>query len=120
MRAAQPLLMQLVGAPLLANPDSDGLGDRLRENDPTGPIAVPVLVVQGMADQMVSPEITGRFVQQQCLAGLSIEYITFSGLDHGNMDAPRSPVGAEVVQWTQDRLENRPQKVGCTRREIGK
>jgi pimeloyl-ACP methyl ester carboxylesterase len=120
MRAAQPLLMQLVGAPLLANPDSDGLGNRLRENDPNGPIAVPLLVVQGMADQMVSPEITGRFVQQQCLAGLSIEYITFSGLDHGNMDAPRSPVGPEVVQWTQDRLENRPQKIGCTRREIGK
>jgi glyoxylase-like metal-dependent hydrolase (beta-lactamase superfamily II)/acetyl esterase/lipase len=120
MRVAEPLLEKLVGSQLLANPDSDGLGNRLRENDPNGPIAVPMLVVQGMADEMVSPEITGRFVQQQCLAGMSIEYITFAGLDHGTMDSPGSRVGPEVVRWTQDRLENRAQKVGCTRREIGK
>jgi len=88
--------------------------------DPNGPIAAPLLVVQGMADQMVSPEITSRFVQQQCLAGMSIEYITFSGLDHGNMDAPRSPVGPELVKWTQERLENKPQKAGCTTRQVDK
>jgi pimeloyl-ACP methyl ester carboxylesterase len=120
MKAAEPLLRQLIGSQLLANPDSDGLGNRLRENDPNGAIAVPLLIVQGMADEMVSPEITGRFVQQQCLAGLSIEYITFTGLDHGTMDAPRSPVGPEIVRWTQARLENRPQKAGCNRRQVGR
>jgi len=120
MKAAQPLLIQLVGSPILANPDSDGLGNRLRENDPNGPIATPVLIVQGTADQMVSPEITDRFVQQQCLAGLSIKYITFAGLDHGTMDTPKSPVGPELVRWTQDRLENRPQKVGCEKKKVEK
>jgi alpha-beta hydrolase superfamily lysophospholipase len=118
MRAAEPLLVQLSGAPLLANPDSDGLAVRLRENEPQGLITVPLLVVQGMADQMVSPEITSKWVQERCLAGQNLEYMMFTSLDHLSIDQPRSPVGPVVVRWTQDRLEGKPQKAECERKTI--
>jgi hypothetical protein len=120
MRAAEPLLTKLVGTPMLANPDSDGLGNRLRENEPRGAIAAPLLIVQGMADEMVSPEITGRFVQERCLAGQNLDYWMFVGLEHGTMDSSGSKVGTELVRWTQDRLEGRAQKAGCQRKQIAR
>lgn len=120
MRAAQPLLEQLGSSPLLANPDSDGLGNRLRQNDPTGLITVPLLIVQGLSDQMVNPEITSRFVDERCLAGQNLEYITFVGLDHLSIDGAGTAVGPALVRWTQDRLDGKAQKLGCERKSIGK
>ena len=120
MRAAQPLLEQLGSSPLLANPDSDGLGNRLRQNDPTGLITVPLLIVQGLSDQMVNPDITTRFVDERCSAGQNLEYMTFVGLDHLSIDGAGTAVGPAVIQWTQDRLDGKPQKTGCERKTIGK
>ena len=120
MRAAQPLLEELGSTPLLANPDSDGLGNRLRQNDPRGLITVPLLIVQGLSDQMVSPEITSRYVEERCLAGQNLEYLTFVGLDHLTIDGAGTAVGPTLVRWTQDRLEGKTQKAGCDRKTIGR
>ncbi len=120
MRAAQPLLEELGSTPLLANPDSDGLGNRLRQNDPRGLITVPLLIVQGLSDQMVSPEITSRYVEERCLAGQNLEYLTFVGLDHLTIDGAGTAVGPTLVRWTQDRLEGKTQKPGCDRKTIGR
>ncbi len=119
MRAAQPLLEQLGSSPLLANPDSDGLAKRLQQNNPQGLITVPLLIVQGMSDQMVNPEITSKFVEERCSGGQNLEYLMFAGLDHLTIDGPTTAVGPEVIRWTQDRLEGKQQKAGCDKRTIG-
>ncbi|WP_314034439.1 lipase family protein [Dietzia sp. CH92] len=87
-------------------PDSvleGGLGDRLRENSPTGPWPAPVLVAQGLADPLVTPTMQQDWVAGRCAAGDPIDFRTYPGLDHMGLVAADSPLTPQLVQWTLDR-----------------
>lgn len=97
-------------------PDSlleGGLGDRLRENSPTGPFPAPVMVAQGLADPLVKPQLQGDWVSARCQAGEEIDFRTFPGLGHMDLVAADSPLTPQIVQWTLDRWEGAAPTPNC-------
>jgi pimeloyl-ACP methyl ester carboxylesterase len=94
-------------------PTSGPLGERLAQNTPARPLPQPLLIAQGLADDLVRPEIQAGFVQRLCRAGQTLEYRTYAGRDHLSVLTPDSPFVAELVRWTEDRLAGRPAPTGC-------
>ena len=94
-------------------PTSGPFGERLAQNTPALPLPQPLLVAQGLADDLVLPEIQAAFVQRLCSAGQAVEYRTYAGRDHLSVLAPDAPFVAELVRWTEDRLAGRPAPTGC-------
>jgi len=104
----------LLGQPIwAADPATGALGTRLRQNTPTGPIPVPVLLAQGQADTTVLPSVQADFVHRRCTVGGPLDYRTYPGRDHVGLIAPDSPLIPDLVQWTEDRLAGRPARSTC-------
>jgi pimeloyl-ACP methyl ester carboxylesterase len=82
--------------------------DRLDENlTALRPIGVPVLVVQGDADEIVFPEVSEDLVARLCANGDTVEYQVVPGARHGDI-AP-----ATVIEWLSDRLEGLTVDTSC-------
>jgi len=94
-------------------PTSGPLGERLAQNTPARPLRQPLLIAQGLADDLVLPEIQAKFVQGLCSAGQVLEYRTYAERDHLSVVAPDAPFAVELVRWTEDRLAGRPAPAGC-------
>ena len=104
----------LVGQSIwVTDPATGAFGDRLRQNTPTGPIPVPVLLAQGAADDVVTPTAQDAYVRGRCDGGSPVDYRTYPGRSHVGLIAPDSPLIPELVQWTQDRLDGRPAGTTC-------
>jgi pimeloyl-ACP methyl ester carboxylesterase len=97
-------------------PTSRALGERLAQNTPSRPLPQPLLIAQGLADDLVLPEIQTGFVQRLCSAGQDLEYRTYVARDHLSLLAPDAPFTEELVRWTGDRLAGRPALAGCPSR----
>ena len=69
-----------------------------------------VAAAVGEIEQLGGPE---RYVEQRCDAGQSIRFLTFAGEDHVSIVAPASPLGSDLVSWTEDRLAGTPAETGC-------
>lgn len=95
------------------SPTSGPLGERLAQNTPDRRLPQPVLIAQGMADDLVLPGIQSRFVSRWCSEGQTIEFLRYRGLDHLSVVAPDSPLTPDLIQWTQDRLAGVPPAAGC-------
>jgi alpha-beta hydrolase superfamily lysophospholipase/uncharacterized membrane protein HdeD (DUF308 family) len=95
------------------DPATGAAGARLRQNTPTGSIAVPVLVAQGGADTVVLPSAQAEYVHGRCADGGRVDYRTYPGRDHVGLIAADSPLIPELVRWTQDRLDGRPAADTC-------
>jgi pimeloyl-ACP methyl ester carboxylesterase len=96
-----------------AEPTSGPLGARLAQNTPARPLRQPLLIAQGLADDLVLPRIQAGFVQELCGAGQALDYRTYAGRDHLSVLAPDSPFVPELLRWTEDRLAGRPAAAGC-------
>jgi hypothetical protein len=79
----QELTEQLGGTPVLADPAAGALGERLRENAPTAPTDLPLLIVQGLADVVIDPSVNDAFVKERCVAGQDLDYWSVPDRDHG-------------------------------------
>jgi len=101
------------GSIFRTQPTSGPFGERLAQNTPARPLPQPLLIAQGLADDLVLPEIQAGFVQRLCSAGQALEYRTYAGRDHLSVLAPDAPFVAELVRWTEDRLAGRPAPTGC-------
>lgn len=117
-----PTLVSILQAKLLPgdgifsrSPVSGALGLRLAQNSPKQPIAAPVLIAQGQADDLVLPAVQDSYVAARCAAGQPIDYRTYPGLDHLSLVALNSPLGADLVAWTRDRFAGRPAVDSCRR-----
>jgi alpha-beta hydrolase superfamily lysophospholipase len=95
------------------SPVSGTLGLRLLENTPRAQIAMPVLIAQGQADDLVSPEVQQRYVAARCAAGQRIDYRVYPGLDHISLVAENFPLSADLIQWTRERFAGRPDSNNC-------
>lgn len=100
--------------PFTAAFTSGPLGRRLAQNVPTRPIGVPLLVAQGLSDELVLPQIQQRWVSERCAAGQSMEYRTYPGRRHTTLDDEDSQLIPDLFAWTAQRFEGRPQASGCT------
>lgn len=89
-------------------------GDRLKAQDPQGPFPAPVMVVQGLADPLVKPDMQHDWVAARCKAGEQIDYRTFPGLSHNSLVAADSPLTPQIVQWTLDRWDGAPATPNCS------
>jgi hypothetical protein len=89
------------------NPASGPLGQRLVQNTPTGVIQAPLLIAQGLSDQLVLPSVQARYVRQRCAARQELDYLTYPGRDH---------VGLVAADSALDLLDPRPaRRESCTR-----
>jgi pimeloyl-ACP methyl ester carboxylesterase len=109
----------LLGRSILPRPPIHGaLGERLAQNTPDRPLPQPLLIAQGLADDLVRPEIQARFVASRCKAGQALEYRTYPGRDHLSLVAPDSPLVPDLVQWTQARFEHTPLPAACVGADV--
>lgn len=95
------------------DPASGPLGERLQDNTPRRPIAAPVLIAQGEADDLVLPDVQRRFVATRCAAGQRIDFHTYPQRDHISLVAADSPLIADLMMWTRDRLDGRASTATC-------
>lgn len=100
--------------PSLNLPADKALAARLEQNTANQPIAMPELIVQGLADPVVQPAVTQRYVDERCKAGQSLEFWTFAGRDHGTIIRPGTPLEQPLIDWTQARFDGKPQAQGCS------
>jgi acetyl esterase/lipase len=96
-----------------ADPARGPLGKRLMQNTPTGRVPEPLLIAQGDRDDIVLPDVQQHFVQQRCTAGQSLEYHVYQDQDHSSIVGQGSPLGPDLVRWTEDRFAGKPQANGC-------
>jgi hypothetical protein len=89
------------------------LGVRLRENTPTADVEPPLLVAQGMADEVINIAISEAWVRKQCAVGHELDFRKYPDRTHmGVLDAD-SPLTEELTAWTEDRLAGRPAASTC-------
>lgn len=94
-------------------PTNGPFGQRLQENVPTGEIPAPLLIGQGLTDELVLPSAQAAFVQARCQGGWQVDYRTYAGFDHVGVVSANSPLVPELLSWTQDRLDNKPATPNC-------
>ena len=83
------------------------------QNTPTGMIQAPLLIAQGLSDQLVLPAVQAQYVKGQCAAGQKLDYLTYPGLDHVGLVDADSPLIPALISWTQDRLAGKPAPDNC-------
>lgn len=96
-----------------APPANGPLGARLQENAPSGPILAPLLIGQGLDDDLILPAAQEAYVTARCQAGGQVEYRTYAGADHVGLVAAGSPLVPELLAWTQDRFDGKPASSSC-------
>jgi hypothetical protein len=74
------------------------------------PTDVPVLVAQGLQDDLVRPLVTESYVHDQCARGVAIEFDRYPDEDHFGV---RAASADSVTSWLLDRLAGSPARSGC-------
>jgi dipeptidyl aminopeptidase/acylaminoacyl peptidase len=69
----------------LAASTNPALAARLSQNIANHAIVAPLVIAQGLADDVVSPPATDAYVDERCAAGQRLEYWTFTRRDHGGI-----------------------------------
>jgi acetyl esterase/lipase len=103
------------GTIFATSPTTGALGLRLRENNPDQPMPEPLLIAQGLDDDLVLPDAQARYVRRLCDAGQALEYRTYAGRGHLSLVAPDSPLTADLMHWSRARLAGEPSPPGCQR-----
>jgi pimeloyl-ACP methyl ester carboxylesterase len=103
-----------------AEPTGGPFGARLVENTPNRPVQTRLLIAQGLADDLIRPDIQSEFVRARCAAGQRLQYRTYAELDHLSVVAPDSPLTSELVQWTRDRFRQVPFRANCDELAVGR
>ena len=99
--------------PALATSSNKALQARLKQNTADGPIQAPVLIAQGLSDNVVPSSATDAYVEERCAAGQPLEYWTFAGRDHLSIFQRGTPFEELLIKWTTARLANEPSATGC-------
>lgn len=87
-----------------ADPGTGPFGQRLTQNTPPPGVEAPLLIGQGLVDPLIVPAMQERYVAGVCAAGHQVDYRTYEGRDHVGLVTADSPLIAELLAWTQDRL----------------
>jgi pimeloyl-ACP methyl ester carboxylesterase len=101
--------------PALATSSNKALQARLEQNAADGLIQAPVVIAQGLSDNVVPPSATDAYVEERCAAGQHLAYWTFAGRDHLTIVQPGTPLEELLMRWTTARFANEPPATGCVR-----
>ncbi len=104
--------------PALATSSNKALQARLEQNTANGLIKAPVVIAQGLSDNVVPPSATDAYVEERCSAGQRLEYWTFTGRDHFTIAQPGAPLEELLIRWTMARFANEPQAPGCVHKSF--
>ena len=104
--------------PALATSSSKALEARLEQNTADGPIQAPVVIAQGLSDNVVPPAATDAYVKERCAAGQRLEYWTFAGHDHITIIERGTRLEEPLIEWTKARFANEPQATDCVRKSF--
>jgi len=104
-------------SPPLADLSKGALGKRMDENIPTAAIPSPLLVAQGLSDEIIGPSVTDGYVQGRCAAGQAMDYWIFPGATHGSV-VTGPALHRHVMDWTRERFAGKAQPKGCHARAI--
>jgi pimeloyl-ACP methyl ester carboxylesterase len=104
--------------PALATSSNKALQARLEQNTADGLIKAPVVIAQGLSDNVVPPSATDAYVEERCSAGQRLEYWTFAGRDHFTIAQPGAPLEELLIRWTMARFANEPPASGCVRKSF--
>jgi hypothetical protein len=75
---------------------------RLERNSPApSGIRAPLFVAQGVADELIAPEVTTAWVERRRAAGGAIDFKSYPGVTH---PAVVGAGGADALAWTKDKL----------------
>jgi pimeloyl-ACP methyl ester carboxylesterase len=94
------------------------LAKRLEQNAANGAIAAPLVVAQGLADEVVLPRATDEYVAARCAAHQRLEYWSFAKLTHESIVAPGAPLEKPLIAWTKARFADEPGSNGCSRKSF--
>jgi len=75
-------------------------------------LGVPLLIAQGSADVIVSPDVTRRFVKQMCRANQPLRFVEIAGGDHVTI-AQRT--ATTTIDWIRDRFAGKVAQNDCGR-----
>jgi len=75
-------------------------------------LGVPLLIAQGSADVIVSPDVTRTFVGKMCKAGQRLRFVDVAGGDHVTI-AKRT--ASTTVDWIADRFAGKVAPNDCAR-----
>jgi len=101
--------------PALATSSNKALQARLKQNAADGPIQAPVVIAQGLSDNVVPPSATNAYVEERCAAGQRLTYWTFAGRDHLTIVQPGTPLEELLMRWTIARFANERPANDCVR-----
>lgn len=108
------LQAQLAGGSLFADdPGAGAFGALLAGNVPVARIAVPVLIAQGEADDLVLPAVQRDYARARCADGQPLAWAAYAGRDHLSLVAPGSPLEGDLMAWSRDRLAGAPTPDDC-------
>ena len=110
--------MATFDGPALATSSNKALQARLEQNTPDGFIKAPVVIAQGLSDNVVAQSATDAYVQERCSADQRLEYWTFAGRDHFTIAQPGAPLEELLIRWTTARFANEPPANGCVRKSF--
>jgi pimeloyl-ACP methyl ester carboxylesterase len=111
-------LSAMFEGPALATSSNKALQARLEQNTPDRPIQAPVVIAQGLSDNVVPPSVTDAYLEERCAAGQQLEYWTFAGRDHLTIIQPGTPLEDPLIKWTTARFANEPPATGCVRKSF--
>jgi uncharacterized membrane protein HdeD (DUF308 family) len=95
------------------DPATGPLGERLKQNLPPSQSAVPVLLGQGMDDDLIGYDMQSRYAAGLCGAGTYIDFRGYDGRDHLSLVAADSPAMDDVFAWTADRFDGVEASAAC-------
>src|ERR1700730_9286527 len=104
--------------PALATSSNKALQARLEQNAADGLIKAPVVIAQGLSDNVVPPAATDAYVEERRSAGQRLEYWTFTGRDHFTVAQPGAPLEELLIRWTTARFGHEPQASGCVHKSF--
>jgi acetyl esterase/lipase len=86
------------------HPASGVFGRRLVENIPRRTIGVPLLLSQGVLDDIVPVSGQDEYVAEQRAAGQHVDYRRYDGVKHVDLMHANSAAVADLFSWTRERL----------------
>jgi uncharacterized membrane protein HdeD (DUF308 family)/acetyl esterase/lipase len=87
------------------DPNSGALGERIRENTPTDPLTMPLLIAQGETDELVIPSSQQEYAEGRCASGGGpVDYRTYRDRGHVDVVADDSPLIPDLLKWTEQRF----------------
>lgn len=100
------------GSTWLQSPSQGPLAQRLAANQTAASLSVPLLLVQGSEDEIVSAGLQRDGVRTRCKAGSVVDYRVLPGVGHANsaVDPQRR---SEIVEWIADRMAGRAASNTC-------